>query len=143
MKTKENLTFRVMTIASLFVLIIIASSCSKRVERKLENTSWTGTEITVEYADSIATTDEFFNYLQFKDDGTFIRTYEQGVWDNEGEKLILTPYEGTFTRSYKITKFTNKELVLETRRSLSTPFSLDADGNENGPRVTETYERIK
>lgn len=132
-----------MKIASLFLLIIMVFSCSKRVERKLENTTWIGLERSVEYADTTIKWDEFNHILHFTDGGTFYRTYENGTWVIDDEKLLVTSMEGTCTRSYKIVKMSNKELILEARQSLVLPFVGCADGNENDPKITEVYERSK
>ena len=133
--------------ALIFFLILFfgAESCEKRTEKKLAGTTWISFERTVAYeAETITYDEDQFNHiLHFNAEGSFYRTYEHGIWKVENNNLVVTTQDGHCTISYKLVKHTNKELILESRRSPIIPFLGCADGNENDPKVTEVYKRSK
>ncbi|NOQ74081.1 MAG: hypothetical protein GQ574_18890 [Crocinitomix sp.] len=143
MKEDRNILMTGTKLMCVALLLIGMVSCNKRTEKKLVDGAWLSVERTIEYdsGNVVESGDSFNQILNFTTDGRFYRASETGVWSIEAGKLVVVSYGGSCTRRYTIINCSNKELILESRRSPTLPIFGCADGDENDPRVTEVYER--
>lgn len=71
-------------------------------------------------------------FYKFNDDGSYQKVYEYGKWefDNENEKLIMTPNFSNKSYELKILRLTNRELWIEHNSSLTYKYHFEKKNHE-------------